>query len=421
MMMEFRDAIAAAGLSPPDHIEAGRFMRFPGEGKSNGNKAGWCKLFDDRQGGIFGDYSTGFEATWQASQARPQTLIELEAFRRNVMEAKARADAKRVEDQADAAGLAAERWAKATPADPAHPYLVAKGVQPHGVRQEGDALLMPMRDGAELHSLQTITRDGEKRFLAGGRTAGCYFSIGKPGGTVCIAEGYATGATIHEATGHSVAVAFNAGNLVAVARTLRAKLPDSRIVLCADDDYRTAGNPGATKATEAAQAVAGYVAFPEFGADRPDGATDFNDLARHIGNDAVERAVANAKAQEAPGVHATSRVRQRAVPMARSGPHPSQSKRTMALRANLSGWWSPIRRRTRPRFCCSSLRLSALLSVAGRTTSWKATSTTPTSTSCWWARPPRAGKAPLGAVFARSSSASKDGRPMSAGCPPAKV
>ncbi|WP_210756854.1 hypothetical protein [Caldichromatium japonicum] len=48
---------------------------------------------------------------------------------------------------------------------------------------------MPMRDGAELHSLQFIDAKGEKRFLSGGRVSGCYFSIGQPDGTLCIAEG----------------------------------------------------------------------------------------------------------------------------------------------------------------------------------------------------------------------------------------
>jgi len=295
---EFRDAIRGAGMSPPDTLEPGRFHRFPGEGKSNGNKAGWCKLFDDARGGIFGDFASGAVQSWQARQSRPLTLAERKAFRRNVEETKARAEARRQAEQAEAARGAARRWASAGPASPSHPYLARKAVGAHGIRQEGDALLIPMRDGAELHSLQTIAPDGDKRFLPGGRVAGCYFSIGKPGDTVCIAEGYATGATIHETTGYPVAVAFNAGNLEAVARTLHARLPEARIILCADDDCGTAGNPGIAKATAAAVAAGGLVAAPDFGLDRPEGATDFNDLARHCGADAVKRAIANASAPQ---------------------------------------------------------------------------------------------------------------------------
>lgn len=75
-----------------------------------------------------------------------------------------------------------------------------------------------------------------------------------------------------------MAVAFNAGNLELVALALRAKYADLQIVLAADDDYQTNGNPGMTKARAAAVGVGGYLAVPAFGADRPDKATDFNDL-----------------------------------------------------------------------------------------------------------------------------------------------
>ena len=157
-------------------------------------------------------------------------------------------------------------------------------------------LLVPVRDRAgEWLSLQRISADGEKRFLPGGRVSGGYYAIGKARGTVCIAEGFATAATIHEATGHPVAVAFNCGNLEAVARALREKLPKARLILCADDDARTDGNPGLTKATEAARAVGGLLAVPDFGADRPEKATDFNDLAQHRGADAVKACIASAK------------------------------------------------------------------------------------------------------------------------------
>ncbi|MDS4015696.1 MAG: DUF3987 domain-containing protein [Candidatus Accumulibacter sp.] len=149
-----------------------------------------------------------------------------------------------------------------------------------------------------MHSLQFIGADGDKRFLTGGRVTGCYFRIGNVQGAaaLCVAEGFATGASIHEATGYPVAVAFNAGNLPAIAQAMRAKFPDLPVILCADDDYRTEGNPGMTKATEAVRAVGGLLAVPDFGAGRPEWATDFNDLALLCGADAVARAIANATA-----------------------------------------------------------------------------------------------------------------------------
>ena len=293
---QFRNAIQSAGLIPPDMIEPGEFHRFPGEGKRNGNTAAWCKLFPDGIGGIYGDYTTGLSADWHATRETPYTQTEREAFKRHVAEAKAQAEAKRKAEQAEAAGKAATIWEAAKPAPVDHPYLIQKVIEPNGARLQNDALVIPMRDGGEIYSVQFIGPDGKKRFLTDGRVTGCYFSIGNPKGAaaLCIAEGFATGATIHAATGHPVAVAFNAGNLGAVAKAMRERFAELPIILCADDDAATAGNPGITKATEAARSVGGLVAIPDFGTDRPDGVTDFNDMAQQFGAEAVRHAISNA-------------------------------------------------------------------------------------------------------------------------------
>lgn len=110
-----------------------------------------------------------------------------------------------------------------------------------------------------------INEDGAKRFLKGGRVRSCYFGMCVPAGALFIVEGYATGATVHEATGHAVAVAFDAGNLPNVATGLRATYPDLSIVLCADNDTHSPGNPGMTKAIEAARRVNGWLTVPQFG------------------------------------------------------------------------------------------------------------------------------------------------------------
>ncbi len=295
MIASFQDAIRSAGLQPPDVIEPGKFHKFPGEGKRNSNRAAWCKMFPDGTGGIFGDYSTGLSADWQAKRETPYTPAEREAFKRHVAEAKAQAEAERKTKQAEAREKANLIWAEAVPCTE-HPYLTRKGIKAHGARLHKDVLVIPMRDAdGVLHSLQFIDADGGKKFLSGGRVAGCYFSIGNTKGAaaLCTDEGLATGATIHEATGYPVAVAFNAGNLLAVAKAMREKYPALPLILCADDDYQTEGNPGLAKATEAAQAVGALLAIPDFGANRPDKATDFNDMAAHCGLEAVERAIAS--------------------------------------------------------------------------------------------------------------------------------
>jgi putative DNA primase/helicase len=300
---QFRDEIRSAGLIPPDVIEPGKFHKFPGEGKRNGNTAAWCKLFPDGTGGVYGDYSTGVSAGWQANRETPYSQAEREAFKRHIAEAREQAEADRKVKQAEAADKAFAIWNAAKPAPADHAYLLAKRITPNGARLHGDALVIDMRDGDDIHSVQFIARDGDKRFLTGGRVTGCYFSIGNPKGAaaLCIAEGFATGATIHEATGYPVAVAVNAGNLGAVAKTLRAKSPDLPLILCGDVDKSGTGQKAAT---EAAQSVGGLVALPDFtpeelAVDKPP--SDFNDLAKLRGAEAVGRAIAGA--ESAPAVN----------------------------------------------------------------------------------------------------------------------
>jgi len=286
---EFLNVIRDAGLNPPDYIEPGRLHRFPGREKGNSNRAGWCWLAEDQKGGAFGDWCTDSKQTWHAKNGKALSPIERKWQRDNIAQAIAQADAERAKIQTDAAGKAVEIWRDAKPVSLDHEYLISKGIKPHGARLRGKSLLLPLREGEKIHSLQFVSPNGDKRFLSGGRVKGCYFSIGKPGDTLLITEGFATGASCHAVTGFAVAVAFNSGNLKAVAEALREKLPEARIVICADNDTETKGNPGVTKATEAAIAVGGYIAIPSQHGD-------FNDLARLYGSDAVHKSIQSAKA-----------------------------------------------------------------------------------------------------------------------------
>jgi len=292
---QFRTAIHNAGLHPPEVIEPdGKLHRFASNGRRS-DDAGWYVFHDDGiPAGAFGDWRGGLSETWRADIGRTLSPQEEAAHRARVDTMRREREAEDARRKAEACERAAAIWQAAQSASDEHPYLVSKGVKAHGLRVHAEVLVVPMRDGTELHSLQFIAGDGEKRFLAGGRVSGCYFPIGKPEAVLCIAEGYATGASIHEVTGYAVAVACTAGNLVPVARALRARFPELRLIVCADDDTGTEGNPGLTKAREAAQGVGGFLAVPNFGANRPDGATDFNDLHRHAGIDAVRACIARA-------------------------------------------------------------------------------------------------------------------------------
>lgn len=294
-IVQFRDAIQAAGLIPPADIEAdGKLRRFSSNGKK-ADDAGWYLLHDDGiPAGSFGDWRTGIMQTWRADIGRTLTPAEEAAHRAKVEGMRREREAEEARRKSEAKAKAAAIWQKAEAAPVEHPYLIRKGIKASGAKQYNNALLIPMRADGDIHSLQFIGADGDKRFLTGGRVKGCYFSIGNPKGAaaLCIAEGFATGATIHETTGYPVAVAFNAGNVGAVAKAMREKFPDLPLILCADDDTQTEGNPGLTAATEAARSVGGLLALPDFGIDRPAGATDFNDMAALCGLEAVRQAIA---------------------------------------------------------------------------------------------------------------------------------
>ena len=269
MERTIQDAIAAAGLQPHkpfDLAPNGKIHRYRVTGDKSGSVNGWAVLNDGPAlFGGFGSWKTGESHTWREAiskpmsaaqradiQQRTQAMRQAHAIERDVVQAQARIKAQKL-------------WGRAKDATNAHPYLVRKGVNAYGLKQLRDMLLIPARDvDGVLHTLQFISADGSKRFLTGGRIAGCYFAIGRPMGSLLVAEGIATASTLFEATGRAVAVCFSCGNMAAVARALRFKFPQIKLILCADNDVNTPGNPGVTKAREAARAVGGFLAIPRF-------------------------------------------------------------------------------------------------------------------------------------------------------------
>ena len=293
-IVQFRSALESRDILPPHNlIGDGKLHRCDAKARGGKGDAAYILHLDGLPAGGFENHRDGIGwETWRADLGRLLTPTEEEEGRRRIAAARAEreADDKRRKDEA--AGRAERLWQGATGDCAGHPYLLHKKVEPHDLRQYRGKLVVPARDvDGGLHTLQFIGADGSKRFLTGGRTSGRFHLIGEIGKLVCIAEGYATGATAHQATGHTVAVAFDCGNLPTVARAIRERYPDAIIILVADDDHRRAGNPGLTKAREAAAAVAGFVAVPDFGPNRSPTDTDMNDLAAAAGLDTVAKCI----------------------------------------------------------------------------------------------------------------------------------
>lgn len=278
---QFRNAMVKAGITPPTEIYVdGKKHRF----STNGNPkdtAGEYRIYPDGgiPAGYFIDFRIGECHRWSLNMGRPYTSTENIELKKAIEK---RAQQEQAEQNA-AMHKAQEIWNAAPEANPTHPYLLGKGITPIGLRTYKNNLLIPVTLNKKVYSLQFITPDGQKFFMSNGRVHGCYFIIGEPTPTICICEGVATGFSIHQATGHAVVVAFNCGNLLAVSRHIRDKNPQSLILICSDDD--TAGLKFAKQAVELSN---GKLIIPLFDKNRPEKATDFNDMATLYGLDQVK-------------------------------------------------------------------------------------------------------------------------------------
>jgi len=255
------------GIEYKDVPVDGKLHPVPVIGKGPRNTSGRIKLFLDGTGGILFNNVDGTTLTFWFN-GTPPTMTAADKAERDarIAREKKETDEARQQCRTSSKHLLDNVARDEIPAD--HPYLIAKGIRPFGIKYQssGNLLVVPVRDiNGVLHGLQFISADGCKKFKTGTVKTGHFHKIGTTkGSTIIIAEGYATAASIHLATGHAVVVAFDAGNLLPVAQTIRSKFPDMKIIIAADDDNHLPVNKGVTSATAAAAAVNGLLAVPSF-------------------------------------------------------------------------------------------------------------------------------------------------------------
>lgn len=270
-----------------------------------GRGDGRIKQFADGKGGIVWNHKTGDKQTFFADQQHYKSLTPEEKEQRR-RQRKASEEKEKLRQDC-AAQRCQKVWKVAEPAECfGQAYLIKKNIPPYGARigiwqrkyQDDfgkwrqlniqDSLLLPMfNESGQLRNLQAIFPEEcqelgrSKDFMTGGQLKGVFWWVGdKSEDIVCVAEGFATAATIARETLYRCYIAYAANNLLQVGQIIRKNLPGAKIVFCADND-KTPGNPGFTKANEAADAVGGYVAVPPvFG--------DFNDyqmILEEVAND----------------------------------------------------------------------------------------------------------------------------------------
>lgn len=277
---QLRQAMMDAGITPPPVLDFdGVLHRFANQRRE---KDAWYIVYPDNiPAGAFGDWREGIERTWRADTGRDLSIVEQMAHARRMAEAKAARDAAQKVKAESSARTCAEIWTQCLAADAKHPYLQRKGIQPNGARVTGDGrLVLPIyAEDRTISSLQYIDAEGGKQFHPGASVKSGYWWLGNldEPGDLLICEGFATAASLHQATSRPVAIAYSASNIPSIANLMRSRYgAQQSIVIVADRD---AHGVGERYATEAAHAIGARVVIP------PEG--DANDYAQ-AGGDLVE-------------------------------------------------------------------------------------------------------------------------------------
>lgn len=315
MLDDVLGQFADYGLMPDQPLVFGKLVRCRTRADAGKEKNGWYVVHEylTAKGetlifGSFGDWRSGETQKIKVKAGR-LSAEEREVMRARQEQAKRRA----VEVAAIRARKAAEQAAKAFKAQPEtgnSEYLKRKQIIGLRVRYSArsGAVLVPMQNVRDqIVGLQVIYPERQERtgrdkmyWPAGMAKEGAFHLVGPepdPGEPLLVCEGYATGASLHMATSMAVAIAFDAGNLLPVAKAMRDRFPGRPVIICYDDDWKTKRpngdpwNPGKEKAENAALVVGGQAVGPIFSGERQDKWTDFNDLHCAEGLEAVRRQV----------------------------------------------------------------------------------------------------------------------------------
>ena len=241
---QFLDTIISTGLTAPTSIiPDGEIHRFYASGQKKHKLNGWYVLSPAKHCGAFGDWATDTKVFFTEHFSKPLTPFERAQIDRNRAELEKKEREARTKRQAEVAEESRQVWEFLPPADPKHPYLVSKGIKASfGLRQADQNLVVPVHDEKGLiTSLQYISPKGNKHFKTAGRIKGCFWWIGESE-PAFMAEGMATAAAIYQETGKTCLVAFNADNLIAVAKHY------PQVTIVADNDESGKGEECARKA-----------------------------------------------------------------------------------------------------------------------------------------------------------------------------
>lgn len=292
----FANELQSAGYRLDSPIIVGKLQRISDPNDKGKKRTGWYVYheIDDSQNeggcigvGKYGSWRGDEQHTWTSRSVSRMSARERMSYNAQIEQLKAQRELEQQNIWNEAASRAQETYNKFNSANSEFPYLSKKKLIniPESLKydSEKDCIVLPVYYDGVIVSLQSIYKDGFKRFLTGGRTKGGYYKInGNPSESIYIVEGYATGQSIHDVTGATVYVAFNCNNLYEITSRAKSENPNNKIIIAGDNDFETKDNPGKTKAMQAADGLSVNAIFP------PDGkGTDFNDWICLDGADAL--------------------------------------------------------------------------------------------------------------------------------------
>ncbi len=304
------ECLQTLGADTQDLDKSFSFESWTRWGKNNRYTAKLIRGRRGNEGIVFQDFASCDKPKIAFFQEVPDLSDEEINHRKTLTEqAYQEAVAEMQRKQEEAAILANHLWQEASQEGHSN-YLKQKQVLSYGLRFSADRygrfLVIPLYDTqGKLWNVQKIydpqpDPSNHKWFLTGGRKKGCFYVLGHPlrqesvGNPYLICEGYATGASLHAATGLSVVVAFDANNLDPVLASLQEALPSLEVMIAADNDqwHAKGVNKGLEEAQKAASVFGCSVIYPTFKAEhhvlKP---TDFNDLHCLEGLEAVQNQV----------------------------------------------------------------------------------------------------------------------------------
>lgn len=278
------------GMKPPQALPIGRICRFSVAQDKGCKKSGWCIYYEntiDNQ--IIGTITFGSfhgdpeKVIWTNKKTAYMSLAQHSWYTAKIEHARQMQDEERARIAIESASEAQKIWNKSAPVKNDHPYIFKKAIKPFIAKSHNEFILLPVLTNGEISSLQYIDAQGNKRFLPGGAIKGGYCILEGDKSVIYICEGWATGCSIHEATGACVYVCYQVSNIYDVTSFIKKENLSSIIKIAADNDRFKEGNPGLSKALIVGQSLECEVIVPEFKIQ--EWGTDFNDLHQQEGLD----------------------------------------------------------------------------------------------------------------------------------------